>query len=472
MAQTQINKPVPNNEKPGILERMGGNLAEFSEKWFPDAYVFACIAVVIVAVAALALGRNPSQIGIDFGTHFWDLVPFTMQMVFVLITGYVVAMSKPVHRLIEGIAGIPKGPKGAVAFVAFFAMVTSLVSWGFSLIFSGFLIKEISKKMDVDYRAIGAAGYLGLGSIWALGLSSSAGLLMASKSSIPAGLYKISGVIPLDQTIFRWQNVLMIVILVLLSVGICYFSAPTGKNIKTAESAGITYGEMEIFQGKPNTPGEYLEHSPFLTIVIVILGILYIADVMIKKGPVAALDLNMYNLIFLVLGMILHKTPHAFLKACGKAIPACSGLLIQFPIYAGIFGILMGSGLNEVLMKFFVSVSTTHTLAPIVGIYSAILGLLLPSGGAKWIVEAPYVLQAAQQLHVNMGWIVTVYNAAEALPNFINPFLMLPLMGVMGVKARDLAGFSFLQLIFHLPIVIFLLWILAYTIPYVPPIMM
>ncbi|HVJ48334.1 short-chain fatty acid transporter [Desulfitobacterium sp.] len=461
------------DEKPNIMERMGGALAEWSEKWFPDAYVFACFAVVIVTIAALAMGRSPMQIGVDFGANYWSLVPFTMQMAFVIISGYVVAMSAPVHRLIEKLAEVPKTAKGAVAFVAFFAMVASLLSWGFSLIFSGVLIKEVSKRVkDVDYRAMGAAGYLGLGSIWALGLSSSAALQMATKSSIPAALYKISGVIPLSQTIFTWQSGVMVIVLITLSVTICYFSAPDGKHSKTADSAGIQYGDNGIIVGKPTRPGEKPEYSPVLTIIIVVLGALYLIDVISKKGPIAALDLNTYNLLFLLLGMILHKSPRAFLNACAKAVPATGSVLIQFPIYAGIFGILMGSGLNEVLMNFFVSVSNGHTFAPIVGVYSAILGFLLPSGGAKWVVEAPYILSAAQQLHFNMGWVVQIYNAAEALPNFINPFWMLPLMGVMGVKARDLAGFSFLQLIFHAPVVLIMVWLLGYTMQYVPPIMM
>ena len=129
----------------------------------------------------------------------------------------------------------------------------------------------------------------------------------------------------------------------------------------------------------------------------------------------------------------------------------------------------MGSGLNEVLAKFLVSISTHDTLPVVVGIYSAVLGLFLPSGGGKWIVEAPYVMEAANQLKVNLAWIVQVYNAAEALPNFVNPFWMLPLLGLSGVKARDLAGYSILQLIFHTPVVIFMLWLLAKTLPYLPP---
>lgn len=460
------------NDENGLLVRMGQGLADWSERWFPDAYVFAAAAVVITIIAALLMGRSVSQVANDFGAKFWDLIPFTMQMAFIIITGFVVATSKPVHNLIKMLSEIPKTPKGAVAFVAFFAMLTSLLSWGFSLIFSGMLVKEVSKRVNgVDYRAIGAASYLGLGSIWALGLSSSAPLLMTTKASIPQALYKISGVIPMSQTIFTWQNLVMILVLIVLSVAIAYWSAPNAARAKTAEMAGINYGNALVHElPKREKPGEWLEYSPILNLIIVAVGVVYLFNTFSAKGGLAALDLNTYNFMFLMLGMLLHWTPKAFLVSTAKAIPAVGGVLIQFPLYAGIFGVMMGSGLNDVIMKFFVSISTQDTLAPIVGIYSAILGLFLPSGGGKWIVEAPYVLEAAKQLHVNMGWIVEVYNAAEALPNYVNPFWMLPLMGLMGIKARDLAGYSILQLVFHTPVVIFMVWLLAKTLPYVAPV--
>jgi short-chain fatty acids transporter len=236
--------------------------------------------------------------------------------------------------------------------------------------------------------------------------------------------------------------------------------------------AGINYGAGDdlVEKTKAEKPGEWLEYSPILTLILVAIGAIYVFNIIKTKGPIAALDLNTYNFMFLMLGMLLHWTPRSFLNAAAKSIPATGGVLIQFPIYAGIFGVMMGSGLAELLMKFFLSISTQNTFPAIVAIYSAILGLFLPSGGGKWIVEAPYLLEAAKQLHVGLGWVVQVYNASEALPNFINPFWMLPLMGIMGVKARDLAGYSILQLVFHLPVVIFMCWILAKTVPYIPAI--
>lgn len=459
-------------EQSGKLERLGISLANWSEKWFPDAYIFAAVAVVIVAIIALLMGRTPVEVGVDFGTHYWDLIPFTMQMAFIIITGYVVASSKPVHTFIDKMANIPQSPKTAVAFVAFFALVTSLISWGFSLVFSGILIKEISNRVKgVDYRAIAAAGFLGLGSIWALGLSSSAALLMATKASIPPELYEISGTISMSQTIFTWQNLVMIVVLIILSVWIAYVSAPHKDKAKTAEMAGLDYSRIESLEKKKaNRPGEWLEYSPILTILLVALGFIYIGYIIVDTGPIAALNLNNYNFILLMFGLLLHWTPRNFLNAVSNSVHAISGVLIQFPLYAGIFGILMNSGLNDVLVDFFLSISSENTFPLIAGIYSAVLGLFLPSGGGKWIVEAPYLLEAAQELNVNMAWIVQVYNATEALPNMINPFFMLPLLGVLGIKAKDLAGYSILQLIFHLPVVLFLVWILAKTMPYVPPV--
>ena len=464
-------KPLP-EEKEGLMARWGAGLADWSEKWFPDAYVFAAIAVVLVAAVSLMLGRGPMNVANDFGKAFWSLVPFTMQMAFVIITGYVVAVSKPVKKIIYMLSDVPKTPKMAVAYVAFVAMMASLLSWGFSLVLAGFLIREISKRVKgVDYRAMGAAGYLGLCSIWALGLSSSAALMMATKGSIPPALYKISGVIGLDLTLFTWQNLVMIVVLVVLSCWICYVSTPTADRAKTAEMAGIHYKEDEDdSHEKPKTPGEYLEYSPILTIILALLGFGYLYTTFSTKGGLAAMDLNIYTFGLLIIGMLFHWTPRAFLKAVAKSIPMTGGVFIQFPLYAGIFGMLMNSGLNDILAHFFVSISTQETLPVTVGIYSAIAGLFLPSGGGKWVVEAPYVLEAANQLKVNLAWIVQVYNAAEALPNFINPFWMLPLLGVTGVKARDLAGYAILQLAFHIPAVLILLWLLGKTLPYVAPV--
>ena len=178
--------------------RLGMALADWSQRWFPDAFVFALAGLIVVFIAGAVMGIAMRDLVRYFGDGFWSLIPFTMQMAIIIVGGYVVATSPPVHKLIRWLASLPRTPRSAIAFVAFFSMATSLVSWGLGLIFSGVLVREIVRNVRaIDYRAIGAAAYLGTGSVWALGLSSSAALVMATPSAIPTALLKISGVIPL-----------------------------------------------------------------------------------------------------------------------------------------------------------------------------------------------------------------------------------------------------------------------------------
>ena len=178
-----------------------------------------------------------------------------------------------------------------------------------------------------------------------------------------------------------------------------------------------------------------------------------------------------------MVGLLLHWRPRNFLEAVKRAVPSTTGVLIQFPLYGGIATILTtakgsdGHTVAEQLSALFVHLASTDTYALVIGAYSAILGFFVPSGGGKWLVEAPYVMQAVNDLHYHLGWAVQIYNAAEALPNLINPFWMLPLLGVLGLKARDIVGFTFLQLAVHLPLVLFMLWAFGETLTYHAPVM-
>src|SRR5438552_1652898 len=360
---------VTRSREPAAI-RLGLAISEWTERWFPDAFVFALIGIVIVFVAGVVLGRSPAQMTRYFGGGFWSLIPFTMQMALIVIFGYVVASSPPVYRLVQWLATIPKTPRTAVAWIALFATVSPLLSWGFSLVFSGLLVREVVRRApQTDYRPAGPAGYLGLASV---------GRLLAS----------------------------------------------TGGAI----GAGIAQ----------------------------------------------ALDLNTYNFIFPLAGLLLHWRPRRFLEAVTRSVRATAGVLIQFPFYAGIFGMITGtasdpSPISQWLAGLFVRVSDTNSYPILVSIYSAVLGLFVPSGGSKWVIEAPYLLQAANELKVNLGWVVQIYNAAEALPNLVNPFWMLPLLGLLGVRARDLVGYAAVQLLVHLPVVLFLMWLFARTLPYIAP---
>jgi short-chain fatty acids transporter len=470
-SMTTPRENQPSTQEQGLV-RFGLGLANWSERWFPDPLVFALLGVVIVFIVGLLLHQSPSKLAIQGGKSFWSLVPFTMQMVMIIVGGYVVASTPLVYRAIRALAAIPKTPRQAVAMVALFSMLTSLISWGLSLIFSGLFVRELAHRVKgMDYRTAGAAAYLGLGAVWAMGLSSSAAMLMATKSAMPPTLFAISGLIPLTQTLFLWQSIATTAILIVISVFIAYLSTPSPENARTAESYGIQYEPIYSALETQTKPGEWLEYSPLLNILVATLLCWYLVDVFrtSPQGALAALDLNTYNLMFITVGLLLHWRPKRFMRAVSQCIPATGGVIIQFPFYAVIFGMIVGTGIADALSKLFASISTHNTYPLVVAIYSAVLGIFIPSGGSKWVIEAPYVLQAANLHQVHLGWVVQIYNAAEALPNLVNPFWMLPLLGILKLKARDIVGYGVLQLIVHIPVVFFLCWLFARYLPYIPP---
>jgi len=462
------------------MTRAALRCADWAERWFPDAFVFAALGVAVVAIAVLGIGAGPVATAGAFGEGFWSLIPFTMQMVFIVVGGYVVASSGPVAHLIERLAALPKSGPGAIAFVALVSMLASLLNWGFSLIFGGLLVRALARRenLDLDYRAAGAAAYLGLGASWAMGLSSSAAQLQANPASIPPALLKITGVIPFGETIFLWQSFALTTILIVVSMLIAWWSAPRGAQARRAAQCEVDVSLVRVDETRRRRPGEWLEYSPLLSLLLVLLGAIWLGRELATKGVVSAISsLNTYNFLFLMAGLLLHWRPRRFLDSVARAVPATTGVLIQFPLYGGIAGMLTtakgadGQTLAHHLSTLFVTLASTDTFALVMGAYSAVLGFFVPSGGGKWIIEAPYVMQAANDLHFHLGWAVQIYNAAEALPNLINPFWMLPLLGILGLKARDIVGFTFIQLVVHLPLVLLLLWAFGLTLTYHAPVM-
>lgn len=458
-----MTDPRPPAES-SVLASLGLRLSDWFEKWFPDAFALALSAVAVVFVACVLAGNPVLDTAQQFGSGFWDLVAFTMQMSMIVITGYAVAASPPVYRIIRKLASVPKTGRGAAAYVGLFSMLASLVSWSFSLIFSALLAREVAHRVrGSDYRAIGAAAYLGVGSVWALGLSSSAALIMATPASLPDAIENISGVIPLTQTLGLWQSLLIAGALIVVSMAVSFYSAPGASQARSMGDMGVAYEEATSDIGKRERPGEWLEYSPLLTIVACVLGFGYLGREVMAGGAGVLLQLNNYVFLFLMLGMLLHWRPRSFVQSITASITPVGGVLIQYPMYAGIVKMLTESGLATDISHFFVSISTEHTFPVMVGIYSALLGLFIPSAGGKWLIEAPYLLEAGKELGVHLGWVVQTYNATEALANLIHPFWMLPLVGILGLKARDIVGYSMLQFVVHVPLVLFLVWILNYT---------
>lgn len=462
-----------------LLSALATRCCAWSERWFPDAFAFAIMAVALIAAAAVGIGVAPLQVAQSFGSGFWSIIPFTMQMAFIIIGGFVVADSPPVARLVRRIARVPQTGRGAVALVALVSVGVSLLHWGLSLVMSSLLARTMAQRGDLrlDYRAAGAAACLGLGSVWALGFSSSAAQLEANAGSMPPALRAITGVVPFGETILLWQSMLLAVLLSLVSIWIAWSSAPADAEARTAAQMGIELPAVRRAAAGRTRPGEWLEYSPLPTLFVAALGSAWLVSECIAKGTIAAIsNLNTYNFAFVIAGMLLQWRPRQFIDSVARAVPSVAGVLIQFPFIGSIAAILTGAknaggvSLADLLSHAFTQIATHGTFAPIIGAYSAVLGLFVPSGGGKWIIEAPYVMQAANALHYHLGWTVQIYNAAEALPNLINPFWMLPMLGILGLRARDLIGFTFVQFLVNLPLVLLLLWILGATLTYHPPV--
>jgi len=462
-----------------LLDRFAQRSCAWAERWIPDAYVFAVLAVIVIALTAISAGASVTATATAFGDGFWSLIPFTMQMSFIIIGGYVVASSPPIARGIDRLAAVPKTGRGAIAWVATISMLVSLLHWGLSSILGSLLVRSLARRdeLNMDYRAAGAAAYLGMGSVWAMGLSSSAAQLQANPASMPPGLFAITGVLPFTQTIFLWQSIVLTIVLIAASLLIAWLTAPDLTRARTAQQLGIDVSEPQRIQTVATRPGEWLEFNPLLNVLAAALGAVWLIAEFSTKGFVNAIaNLNTYNFIFLMLGLLLCWRPRTFLNAVSRGVPSVAGVLIQFPFYGGIAAMLTnvqggdGQTLAHHLSTFFTEAATRESFPVVMGIYSAVLGFFVPSGGGKWIIEAPYVMQAANDLQVHLGWAVQVYNAAEALPNLINPFWMLPLLGILGLKAREVVGFTIVQFVLHVPLVLVLLWALGLTLDYVPPV--
>ena len=461
-----------------MIGRAALALTAWTERWIPDAFIFALAATVIVVVAALTwTGATAGQIVDAWGGGFWGLIPFTMQMSLVIITGHVLATSAPMRTVIRAIAGWPQTPRGAVAMVAFFAMASSWFNWGFSLVFSAVLAREVARRVPrVDYRALAAATFLGLGSIWAQGLSGSAALQMATPGALQPQIREIvsggvipGGLLPFTHTIFLWQSLVAVIIEVVVVTLLMWLATPPAGRARTAADLGIDLVDPEppVIDRRQVPPGAWLEHSAILPLFIVALGGTYLVRYFMRApDAINAITVDTVNLTFLLLGILLHRTPARLMHAVQAATPAVWGVVLQFPFYAGIAGVITGTHLSQQLATVFVGISNATTFPAVVATYSAVLGVFVPSGGSKWIIEAPYVMAAAHELKVHLGWVVVAYDLGEALANLLQPFWMLPILGMLGLRARDVMGYTFVVFLVLTPVVLILVTVLGMTLRY------
>jgi short-chain fatty acids transporter len=373
---------------------------------------------------------------VHWGDGFWGLLSFTMQMVIVLVAGYVLAISPVFKKLLSTLANLAKSPGSAILLVSFVSLIACWINWGFGLVIGALFAKEIAKKVTtVDYRLLIASAYSGF-IIWHGGLAGSIPLSIATADHPFAG---IMGVVPTSETIFSTYNIIIVIALIILVPLLNRLMMPKPADTFSVDPE-LLEDEVEVEEKKDRiTPADRLENSVLLSMLIGALGLVYLVQHFATKG--FDLNLNIVNLIFFILGIVFHGTPKRFLAAIATAIKTAGGIIFQFPFYAGIMGMMVASGLAGVMSEWFVSISTAATF-PLFTFYAAgLVNFFVPSGGGQWAVQAPIMLDAAQSLGVSYSKTAMAIAWGDAWTNMIQPFWALPALAIAGLRAKDIMGY-------------------------------
>lgn len=425
------------------MQRLASALTRWSTRWVPDAWVIAILlSAVTFGLGLILTPSSPLTLVRYWGDGFWELLSFAAQMSLILMTGYILAVTPLFSRWLDALAGVPRNPRQAIALMAFVSLSLAWINWGLSIVGSAVFVRAIVKRQrGVDYRLLVASAYLGLGLLWHSGLSSSTPLLVATPGHFMEAQL---GLVPVTQTIFNPFNLgLALVVLVVFTL-LPPLLHPPASEVYEADP-GLMQDEGFRAPERPAvmTPAVWIEHSRWVNLAVGAAGILWLGLHFADKG-LSGVNLNVVNFVFLMLGILLHRTPVAFLKAASDAGQFVWGVLIQFPFYAGIFGIIKFSGLESVLAEAFVRFSTPATFPALVTLYSGVLNYIIPSGGAKWAVEAPYIIEAARQMGVSMPLTVLGYAWGDMLTDIIQPFWAIPLLAVAKLSFRDIMGYGVL----------------------------
>lgn len=432
---------APQAERIPFVATLATVMTRWSTRWVPDAYVLAILLTVLAS--GLALAFTPSTVPqlVDYwGRGFWELLSFSMQMSLIIFTGYIVAVAPPVARLLDRLASVACTPRAAVAWMALVSMLLALINWGFSIVGSAVFVRFLARRVPrVDYRLLVAAAYLGMGATWHAGLSASAPLLVATPGHF---LEQEIGLIPVTATIFHPFNLVLVGLVIVVMTLLASALHPAQRDTVTVDPEVLeATQDFTPPQRTEATPAAAIEHSPLVNGFIGLAGIAYLVLYFRGKG-LAALNINTVNFMFLMLGILLHTRPASLLKAAEEAGRYVWGVILQFPFYAGIFGIVQYSGLSDQIGNWFVSFATSQTYPAIVYWYSGLLNYIVPSGGSKWAIEAPYIMKAAAQLGVSPALTVVAYAWGDMMTDIIQPFWAIPLLSVARLRFRDIMGFA------------------------------
>lgn len=410
------------------------------ERYLPDAFVLVLMLTLVVFAAGMVVeGQGPIAMATYWGEGFWDLLTFSMQMVLILVTGFVVASTPIFRRLLQALAKLAKSPGQGIVLVSVVSLVAAWINWGFGLVIGALFARELARTVQgLDYRLAIASAYSGF-MIWHGGLSGSIPLVIATEDHFTQDLI---GIVPTSETIFSTLNLAILLALFIAIPLVNRLIMPPPDESVVVDPAKLVDPEEEA---EADTPSSRLEHSMTLSLLVGALGLVYVGYYIFATD--GGLNLNIVNFALLFLGILLHGRPSHFLSSLKKAVEGAGGIIVQFPFYAGIMGMMVGSGLAATLSNGFVAISNEHTFPLFTFLSAGIVNLFVPSGGGQWAVQAPIMLEAGAALGVDPARTAMAVAWGDTWTNLIQPFWALPALAIAGLSAKDIMGYCLIVLL-------------------------
>jgi short-chain fatty acids transporter len=405
------------------------------------------LTVMAILLAILGAGATLDETVLAWGGGMWALLELAMQFTIAMIAAHACVSSRPAHRFLDWLASLPSTPVGAVVMLGAYSMVIGYFNWAASVVASALFVPFVARRNPkADVRLMIAAAYMGMGTVWHGGLSGSAPLILATPGNPimepGTGAPIIDRLLPVTETLFVPFNMMYLVVVFLVALALLWVLHPRKDPwTLTQEQLDVMMPTMPA-EDEPKTPAAGMEHFRGWVLLAVVLIGYPLGHSIITRGFGASWNINSYNAVFLVGALLLQGRPSNVVRAFGNGARTASGVILQFPFYAGIFGVINSTGLGTWLGELFVAVATTETYPAIVYLYSGFVNLFVPSGGSKWLIEAPYLLPAARELNVSATTTVLAYAYGDSTSNLLQPFWAIPILTVTRMKFGDVLGYT------------------------------
>ena len=434
-----------------LVGSLGETLSRFTQRWIPDSWVVCMILTVgAILLAVAGAGASLHDTILAWGGGMWALLTLAMQFTIAMIAAHACVSSRPAYRFLDWLAARPNPaqPVQAVVLLGVYSIVLAYFNWAASVVASALFVPFVARRNPgSDIRLLIAAAYLGMGTVWHGGLSGSAPLIMATPGNPittppPGTAPLIDRLLPVTETLLIPFNLIYLLVVAVTGLAMLYLLHPRhhARTLTADELRAMMPAMPDAVT--PTTPAAVLESSRGWVVLAVILIGYPLGHSIATRGFGASWTINAYNAVFLIGALLLQGRPSNLVRAFGDGARTASGVILQFPFYAGIFGVINSTGLGTWLGDLFVQVATTDTYPVIVYLYSGVVNLFVPSGGSKWLIEAPYLLPAARELAVSPTTTVLAYAYGDSTSNLIQPFWAIPILTVTRMRFGDVVGYT------------------------------